>query len=84
MSSRRIRTVQLPWTSVTYNPIDVFGCYDWGRSLIIGTGLVYYDGENLLRPDLVDLSGNPLPGDTFYNIVIKGEPVLAVLAKTVQ
>lgn len=85
MSKRMlIKRVPLPWISVTINDIEVFEAWDWGRSLMIGSGLVYYDGENLLKPDLVDLMGNPLPGDTFYSIVIKGEPVLAVLAMSVQ
>lgn len=81
---QNLKRVQLPWTSVTVTNIEVFNAADAYRSLQIGYGFVYYDGNNILKPDMVDLFGNPLPGDTYYNIVMTGEPVLAVLATSVQ
>jgi hypothetical protein len=82
--ARKVKPVPLPWISVTYHTVDIFDCYDWSHYLLIGWGLVYFDGQNLLKPDFVDLLGEPLPGGTFYNVALTGEPVLAVLAMSVQ
>jgi hypothetical protein len=53
------------------------------HGVIVGWGMVYFDGNELLRPDIVSLSGEILP-EGMYNLRYTDEPILAVLAKTVQ
>lgn len=62
----------------------MFNVGDIFRAAPIGAGLLHFDGADLVVIDIVDVDGNPLPGDRHYNIGIKDEPVLAVLAKSVQ
>lgn len=54
----------------------------YSGEVFIGTGLSFWDGENLYT-DIVDLFGRLLPPD-WYTIRLSGEPQLAVLAETVQ
>jgi hypothetical protein len=53
------------------------------HGFIVGYGLAYYDGRDMLKPDIVSLTGDYLPEET-YLLRFIDEPKLAVMAKTVQ
>lgn len=51
--------------------------------LFVGTGLMYHNGYDMLKPDIVSITGEVLPsGD--YTLVYVGTPWLAVMPKNVQ
>jgi hypothetical protein len=64
--------------TVLLNKVEVI--YD---GFIVGYGLAYYDGEAMLKPDIVSLTGDTLP-PAFYTLKFTDDPQLAVLAKNIQ
>jgi hypothetical protein len=57
--------------------VDVFH-----GEIIVGTGLSFWDGENLLT-DIIGLDGSILPTD-WYTIHTIGEPQLAIYSETLH
>lgn len=74
MSRRKNRA----WVSIMMNAVEVSS-----GGIIIGTGLIYFDGRYILKPDIVSLTGELLPA-AVYNLTSVGEPQLVVLARNVQ
>lgn len=79
MNKPKEKKQTLSWTSIMMNSLDVFTV----DGIIVGVGLMYWDGEKLLKPDIIGLLGEQLPS-SMYQLRPRGEPVLAVLAKSVQ
>jgi len=51
--------------------------------LIVGYGLAYYDGMAMLKPDIVSLTGDTLPEET-YLLRFTNDSQLAILALSIQ
>lgn len=67
------------WKTVLMNQVEVY----FGN-IIVGEGLIYFDGINIIGPDVVSLTGEILP-PTWYTIKsVNEEPRLAIFAGTVQ
>ena len=49
----------------------------------MGKGYVYYDGRRLSSPDIVSLTGNPLPSE-WYTLTHVGEPKLVIVPLNIQ
>lgn len=69
---------RLSWTSVIMFEIEVIK-----GSIIVGKGLNYWDGKQLLKPDIASLTGEVLPEDWYTLMQVSG-PKLVILARTIQ
>lgn len=78
MQLKRRKSNQIAFKTVLLNEIEVLY-----KGYIVGYGLAYYDGETMLKPDIVSLTGEILPTDT-YLLRFTSDPKLAVLAESVQ
>jgi len=70
------------WISVVFSRVEVWTT-DTNDCHMIGHGLAYWDGENLLRPDLTDMDDNILASG-WFTIRWLDEPQLAVYANNVH
>jgi hypothetical protein len=75
-----MRRKEFPIESIFIGEVEV---YSKNGIILIGTGLVYFNSNGMMKPDMVDLVGEPLPPG-WFTLKPVSEPKLAVRAKSVQ
>lgn len=68
----------MAFDTILFNHVEVLS-----GSIIIGVGLAYFDGVDILRPDIVSLAGEILPA-AWYTLRPISEPRLAVMPRNIQ
>lgn len=72
LKKRAWKTIQISRVEVTTD-----------AGVIVGSGVVYWDGKRVLEPQLQAIGGGPLP-PRWYTLRHLDTPILGIMARNVQ